>query len=122
MPLHHIPREFTPMGITVALSGVVAVVGVEGFKRILKLGDMLNEGDTVVTGDEGGITIGFADGSHLDVGHDSELTVNADLFDPATFKGDFASQLQEMRDAISGGQAADAVLEAAAHWRLHQPK
>ena len=68
-----------PMGTVVDLHGVVAIIGSKGVRRILKLGDMLNEGDTVVTGDEGDMTIGLTDGTTIKVGHDSEVTLDSFL-------------------------------------------
>ena len=75
----NITHSLNPMGTVIDLHGVVAIVGSKGYKRILKLGDMLNEGDTVVTGDEGDMTIGLADGTTITVGHDSEVTLNTFL-------------------------------------------
>ena len=64
------------MGTVVDLNGVVVIIGSKGSKRILKTGDTLNEGDTVVTGDEGEMTISLTDGTTIKVGHDSEVTLD----------------------------------------------
>lgn len=118
MALHHITREITPLGVIVALSGVVAVVGFDGLKRILKTGDTLVEGDNVVTGGEGEVTIGFADGSSVDVGRDSELAMNTDQFDAAAIRGNSSDILQAIKDGINSGQPANELLDSAARGSL----
>lgn len=118
MAIHHISREITPLGVVVALVGVVAVVGLDGLKRILKMGDTLVEGDNVVTGDEGNVTIGFADGSSVDVGRDSELTMDVAEFGEAAFKPDAANILQGIKDGLNAGQPAGDLLAAAANGTL----
>ena len=69
-----------PIGTVITMTGVVALIGARGSKRILKLGDTLSEGDTVVTGDGSEMTIGLVDGTKITVGHDSEVTLDTDIY------------------------------------------
>jgi len=118
MALHHISREITPLGIIVALTGVVAVVGIDGLKRILKIGDTLVEGENVVTGDEGEVTIGFADGSSVEVGRDSQLAINTEQYDPASVRGHSSEILQAIKDGINAGQSGSELLNLVARGEL----
>ena len=54
-------RKLIPIGIVLALIGTVVVIGVDSVKRILGIGDKLNQGDNLASGENGEIIIGFAD-------------------------------------------------------------
>lgn len=118
MALHHITREITPLGVIVALTGVVAVVGIDGLKRILKMGDTLVEGENVVTGGEAEVSIGFADGSSVEVGRDSELAISTDQFNPESVRGHASEVIQAIKDGINSGQSVSELLDAAARGTL----
>ena len=112
--------KLIPVGIVLALIGVVTVVGVDGVKRILGIGDKLNQGDTLASGDNGGTTIGFADGSSIQLGPNGEAILDSDVFDLSAFGegADISELLQDMQAAILAGLDPSAILDAAAAGEL----
>ena len=120
MPTDINSRKLIPVGIVLALIGTVMVVGVDGVKRILGLGDKLNQGDNLASGENGGATIGFADGSSITLGPNGEAVLDSDVFDLSAFgEGtDISELLQDMQAAILAGQDPSAILDAAAAGEL----
>ncbi|MBE0471820.1 MAG: retention module-containing protein, partial [Methyloprofundus sp.] len=59
-------------GIVKQISGIVT----DGTGRILQVGDVVLPNDQILTGDTGAISIEFSDGKNLDLGRNSDVTLN----------------------------------------------
>ncbi|MGD8577205.1 MAG: retention module-containing protein [Thiohalophilus sp.] len=107
--------RLVPVGIILALIGYVAVKGRDGIERILKLGDSLEADDYVVTGQDGELLIGFANGTALELGPGSEAILDTDVIDLSQVENqtDLAGLLAAMREAILAGEDPTAVLQEA---------
>lgn len=76
-----------PIGVLVTAIGVVVVTRLDGFKKILQVGDELFSDDVVETGVGSRATIALADGSQLQLGSDSVATLDHEVIDPADLAG-----------------------------------
>jgi Ca2+-binding RTX toxin-like protein len=112
--------KLVPVGIVLSLIGVVMVVGVDGIKRILGLGDLLNDGDSLSAAANGGAIIGFPDGSSIELAANDEAVLDSDVFDLSVFGDDVdvSELLQDMQAAILAGQDPTTILDAAAAGEL----
>ncbi len=63
-------------GIVKSVSGTVTAIATDGTERILQVGDMVLPDEQIVTGAAGMISVDFEDGTHMDMGRDSRLTLN----------------------------------------------
>lgn len=112
--------KLIPVGIVLSLIGIVTVVGVDGIKRIVGIGDKLNEGDSLLSGENGDVVIGFADGSSIRLGSNGEAILDSDVFDFSVFGegADISELLQDMQAAILAGLDPSVILDAAAAGEL----
>lgn len=96
-----------PIGIVVALTGYVLLTGTDGLKRLLHQGEPIHSDDQLSTGPDSSLTIGFADGSDLNLGANSSVTIDNQVFDPASFgggeAGSVATSLEALQQAILAG-------------------
>jgi len=113
-------RKLIPVGIVLSLIGIVTVVGVDGVKRILGIGDKLNQGDSLLSSENGDTVIGFPDGTSIRLGPNGEAILDSDVFDLSVFgdDADISELLQDMQAAILAGQDPSAILDAAAAGEL----
>ncbi len=113
-------HKLIPVGIVLSLIGIVTVVGVDGVKRILGIGDELNQGDSLATDENGDTVIGFADGTSIRLGPNGEAILDSDVFDLSAFGegADISELLQDMQAAILAGLDPSAILDAAAAGEL----
>lgn len=107
-------KRALPIGLVLTIVGYVLIEGLDGVRKVLHLGDTVDSDDTVVTGDDGGVTIGFADGTVLELGPDSHALLDSDVFNPAHAGGDLQGTIAAMQQAILAGQDPTAVFEATA--------
>ncbi len=72
------------IGIVAALSGFAEARNpVTGESRPLQVGDLVFADEIIVTADGSAIAIEFRDGSRLDLGRNSEMALDAEVFNPA---------------------------------------
>lgn len=69
-------------GVAAAVEGEAWAMDAQGQKRPLLEGGAVYVGETVLTGPEGKVKLEFLDESVMDVGNESEVCVNALLYDP----------------------------------------
>ncbi|MEJ2059477.1 MAG: retention module-containing protein [Gammaproteobacteria bacterium] len=98
-----------------AITGYVLLQGTDGLKRLLHLGESVNSDDVVKTGDDGSVTLGFADGSHLTIGPNAEAVLDNQVFDPGMLAGEggVVTDLAALQAAILAGMDPTTSFEAA---------
>ncbi len=89
---------FTSLGADIAI--IKSVKGSVEIKRIydilpVKVGDLLNEGDIIMTKEDSSVGIIFDDGTRLSLGAKSYITIERYIFDPQNSK--FAFDLNMTR-------------------------
>ncbi|HKJ94563.1 MAG TPA: retention module-containing protein, partial [Gammaproteobacteria bacterium] len=107
-------KKALPIGLVIAIVGYVLVEGPDGIRKVLHLGDTVDSDDTIVTGDGANLSIGFPDGSVLDLGPDSQAMLDADVFNPAEAGGDIQAAIAAMQQAILAGADPTMLFEASA--------
>ena len=63
-------------GIVKAVTGIVKAIAVDGTERILQAGDRVLPNEQIITGDGGAIAVEFSDGTTMDLGRNSDVTLN----------------------------------------------
>jgi len=71
-----------------------------------RLGDLLEEADTLVTGTDSSVGITFIDNSRFAVGPNSRIALTDFRFDPTTQEGHFLTEVQRGSLAIISGHIA----------------
>ena len=66
----------TGSGIVKAVTGIVKAIAVDGTERILQVGDRVLPNEQIITGDGGAIAVEFSDGTTMDLGRNSDVTLN----------------------------------------------
>lgn len=109
-------KKALPIGLVVSLIGYVVVLGPDGIQRVLHLGDPVHPDDTVVTGGDGSVSIGFLDGSVVDLGADAQTVLDGNVFDPATVGTvtDASALVAAMQQAVLAGQDPTTLFAATA--------
>ncbi|QDF95793.1 hypothetical protein CJ010_04130 [Azoarcus sp. DD4] len=112
------------MATTLPVATVVAVTGnafardSEGKTRPLKAGDVLREGETIVTSAGGHVELAMNDGSRLDIGEKQTVAVSADMDEtirPQAQDAQLAgADIERVIQALNQGGDLDAALEAPA--------
>ena len=94
-------------GIVKSVSGTVTATAADGTERILQVGDMVLPNEQIVTGAAGTISVDFEDGTHMDMGRGSRLTLNDEELgiDPE------ANGEEDMAEALDDVAAMQAALE-----------
>ena len=70
------------IGIVKSIVGTVTATDTAGVTRTLHAGDKVYANETIQTSDNGAVLIDFPNGSHADLGRDSSLTLDLDVFNP----------------------------------------
>ena len=83
-----------------------------GKKLPATVGQVVHQGDVVVTGADGSVGITFRDSSLLSVGPDSVLAIDRFVFDSTTHQGSFDSSLKQGTLAVVSGKLAKQSPEA----------
>lgn len=107
--------NLVPIGIVLAVAGYVTVQKMGGIQKLLSPGDVLDSDDHIQTGEEGELSIGFLDGSTLEVGPGTEAILDAEVLDPSVLQGipDPASLVHQMQQVIHSGGAPGAAQQIA---------
>jgi hypothetical protein len=77
-----------------------------------KVGDLLEQADTVITGVESSVGITFIDNSRVSAGPNSHITLEQFRFDPTTHEGAFLTKMHRGTLAIISGQIASRTPDA----------
>jgi len=77
-----------------------------GQKLSAAVGQVVQQGDTVVTGADGSVGITFRDSSLVSIGPDSVLVIDRFVFDPTTHQGNFDASLKQGTLAVVSGKLA----------------
>jgi hypothetical protein len=83
-----------------------------GKKLPAAVGQVVQQGDVVITGADGSVGITFRDSSLLSVGPDSVLAIDRFAFDSTTHQGSFDSSLKQGTLAVVSGKLAKQSPEA----------
>lgn len=108
-------KKSIPIGIVLSLLGYVVLIGPDGLQKLLKPGDTLHGDDHIQTGEDGELSIGFIDGSSLELGNNVNAVLDSEVFDTATLANfpNLESALDAMRQSILAGVDPSQVLQAA---------
>ena len=101
------------IGTVKTVIGTAKAVDQGGTERILQAGDKVFANEIIITAAGALILIEFRDGSHLDLPESSQITLDADVFNPEAAKGEelSADQIQAM---IAAGLDPSAIAAATA--------
>ena len=68
------------IGFISKLSGSVTIQSIDGQERVVKIGDPIFFGETVVTGANSSVTIAFIDGTEVVIGGDSVVEITDEIY------------------------------------------
>ncbi|MDP5057218.1 MAG: retention module-containing protein, partial [Marinomonas hwangdonensis] len=105
------------IGFVTKISGSVIVQSIDGQERVVKIGDPIFFGETVVTGANGSVTIAFIDGTEVVIGGDSIVEINDEIYntgDTEDLVADSASDIDALQEAILAGDDPTLIQEAPA--------
>ncbi len=103
------------IGTVKQLIGTATAEGSNGVIRTLHIGDRVNANDLIVTGDASVIQIVFKDGSHMDLGRDSRLVLDSEIFNPNQSRvADADASVTAIQKAILAGEDPGKVAAATA--------
>ena len=83
-----------------------------GKKLPANVGQVVQQGDVVVTGADGSVGITFRDNSLVSIGPDSALAIDRFVFDSTTHQGNFDASLKQGTLAVVSGKLAKQSPEA----------
>ncbi|WP_334117760.1 retention module-containing protein, partial [Atlantibacter hermannii] len=95
------------VGLVKAVIGQVFVVSTDGTQRLLIEGDRIFEGEQVLTGAAGAVTLSLADGKTLDLGRDTVWDANGITLPSASDQADVAALQQAIADGMDPTQPLD---------------
>ncbi|HCC13004.1 MAG TPA: hypothetical protein DEQ39_19305, partial [Atlantibacter hermannii] len=95
------------VGLVKAVIGQVFVVSTDGTQRLLIEGDRIFEGEQVLTGAAGAVTLSLADGKTLDLGRDTVWDANGITLPSASDQADVAALQQAIADGMDPTQTLD---------------
>jgi len=96
----------TSSGIVTSVSGIVKAIAVDGKERILQTGDRVLPNEQILTGDAGTILIEFSDGSSMDLGRNSNITLNDESLNPESGFNQQGQTLEQAQDEVAAIQQA----------------
>ncbi|MBR7889243.1 retention module-containing protein, partial [Marinomonas sp. A79] len=112
---------FATLGSTIGFiskaTGLVIVQSIDGQERVVKIGDPVFFGETVVTGTGVSVTIAFIDGSDVVIGDDSIVELTDEIYntgDEEELVADSTSEVDALQAAILAGVDPTLVQEAPA--------
>ncbi|MCB5162718.1 retention module-containing protein, partial [Marinomonas algarum] len=112
---------FATLGNTIGFisqaSGLVTVQSIDGQERVVRVGDPIFYGETVVTGAGASATIAFVDGTEVLIGDESVVEINDEVYntgDAEELVADSTSEVDALQAAILAGDDPTLVQEAPA--------
>lgn len=96
-------------GIVLAISGVVKAIANDGTERMLQVGDRVSANEQILTGDTGTIAIEFSDGSNMDLGRNTNVTLNDEIFHSGRSQSvvDAQDEVAAIQQALLEGESFD---------------
>ncbi|MBU1295140.1 MAG: retention module-containing protein, partial [Gammaproteobacteria bacterium] len=105
------------IGFITKLTGSVTIQSIDGQERVVKIGDAVFFGETVVTGSNSSVTIAFVDGTEVVIGGDSVVEITDEIYntgDNEDLVADSSTDVDALQDAILAGDDPTLVQEAPA--------
>ncbi|WP_417561183.1 retention module-containing protein, partial [Marinomonas sp.] len=105
------------IGFITKLTGSVTIQSIDGQERVVKIGDAVFFGETVVTGRNSSVTIAFVDGTEVVIGGDSIVEITDEIYntgDNEDLVADSSTDVDALQDAILAGDDPTLVQEAPA--------
>uniref|UniRef100_A6VWE9 Hemolysin-type calcium-binding region n=1 Tax=Marinomonas sp. (strain MWYL1) TaxID=400668 RepID=A6VWE9_MARMS len=105
------------IGFITKLTGSVTIQSIDGQERVVKIGDAVFFGETVVTGSNSSVTIAFVDGTEVVIGGDSIVEITDEIYntgDNEDLVADSSTDVDALQDAILAGDDPTLVQEAPA--------
>ncbi|WP_343750195.1 retention module-containing protein, partial [Marinomonas primoryensis] len=105
------------IGFITKLDGSVTVQSIDGQERVVKLGDPIFFGETVLTGGSGSVTIAFVDGTDVVIGGDSIVEMTDEIYntgDNEDLVADSSSEIDALQNAILAGDDPTLIQDAPA--------
>jgi len=115
MTLPDSARKGLPIGIALAVAGYVALRKMDDTREVLSQGDILHGDDRLETGADGEATLGFVDGTSLELAPNAQAVLDAEVFEPEILREMHSHEvvLQSMQKAVLDGADPADVLQAA---------
>ncbi|WP_409419638.1 Ig-like domain-containing protein [Marinomonas sp. RS-M-Aa-14] len=105
------------IGFITKLSGSVTVQSIDGQERVVKIGDPIFFGETVITGANGSATIAFIDGTEVVIGNDAVVEITDEVYnsgDNADLVADSSADVDALQEAILAGDDPTLIQDAPA--------
>ncbi|NLQ18580.1 retention module-containing protein, partial [Marinomonas sp. M1K-6] len=105
------------IGFITKLSGSVTVQSIDGQERVVKIGDPIFFGETVLTGADGSATIAFIDGTEIVIGSDAVVEITDEVYnsgDNADLVADSSADVDALQEAILAGDDPTLIQDAPA--------
>ncbi|MBZ0093975.1 MAG: retention module-containing protein [Sulfuricella sp.] len=101
------------IGTVKIVIGTVSATSPDGVVRVLEVGDKVNANDVIQTGDLSSVDIEFVNGTHMDMGRNSQMALDTDVFNPAAAQP-LAMDVVSIQAAIAAGADPTAIAAATA--------
>ncbi len=105
--------KITSIGTVKTVIGTVTATDANGVTRTLQVGDKVFTNDIIQTAAAGAILIEFTNGSHMDLGRDSKIVLDLDVFNPAAAVAE-QSDIAAIQAQIAAGADPTQITEATA--------
>ncbi|WP_421853586.1 retention module-containing protein [Marinomonas sp.] len=105
------------IGFITKLSGSVTIQSIDGQERVVKIGDPIFFGETVLTGPNGSVVISFVDGTEVEIGRESVVEMTDEIYntgDNADLVADSSTDTEALQNAILAGDDPTLVQDAPA--------
>ena len=96
----------TGSGIVKAVTGIVKAIAVDGTERILQVGDRVQANEQIITGDDGVIAVEFSDGTTIDLGRNSDVTLNENTLISDEGNKQASQTLEDAQGEVAAAQRA----------------
>ncbi|MBI2305746.1 MAG: retention module-containing protein, partial [Rhodocyclales bacterium] len=105
--------KVSSIGTVKSIVGTVTATDANGVTRTLQVGDKVFTNDVIQTSAAGAILIEFINGSHMDLGRDSKLALDLDVFNPNQ-AAEAQSDIASVQALIAAGADPTQITEATA--------
>ncbi|RDL43127.1 hypothetical protein DN730_15580 [Marinomonas piezotolerans] len=105
------------VGFVVQITGTVRVQSIDGQERVIKAGDPIFYGETVIAVGNGSATIEFTDGNQVVVANEAVVEITEEVFsfgDGQELVADSSAEFDELQQAILDGQDPTQIQDAPA--------